>query len=330
MVTQLGQEKLKKEAIQSLKDCRNHKLRHAIKILKVELLSTEEQLLVLQHLKHWMFESRKDDVFIVVIKSLYSWAEKLEWGKDQMREQLCEIVFEIVSWKGIFDDIDRQLQIKRLMTAIIAAESEKFIVKWCKWLQNRRKMIVDATLRKWIVEWSRKGSVKVIQEWEAFMKACFVMQTVTTRTTVQTCEILINKPLKGLRKEVETMIVWNGNGARARWTGNEELKKVVQATNPDLLCFLESKTNAENLLQLKGFEEWIVEAGFVQLYCYWSEKEGKKVYGNEGIVIFSKVKCETILYGIGNNDLDMQARVVTLIFTDCVIIVSYNPQGGYR
>ena len=50
--------------------------------------------------------------------------------------------------------------------------------------------------------------------------------------------------------------------------------------------FFGAKTNTENLLKLKGFEEWVIAAGFGFVYCYWSKKEEIKAYGNEGIIVF--------------------------------------------
>ena len=75
------------------------------------------------------------------------------------------------------------------------------------------------------------------------------------------------------KEHAETLVVWNGNGIRARWTGKSELKELVRLSNPDVLCFLEGKTDIERLLQLDGFEEWMTEAGYKHLYCYWSKKE---------------------------------------------------------
>jgi hypothetical protein len=43
------------------------------------------------------------------------------------------------------------------------------------------------------------------------------------------------------KKQVETMIVWNGNGARARWKGESELKELVRMSDPDVLISWQGK-----------------------------------------------------------------------------------------
>ena len=101
------------------------------------------------------------------------------------------------------------------------------------------------------------------------------------------------------KTSVETVVVWNGNGARARWADKAELKQIFQAVDPDVLCFLESKTDAENLAKLPHFRDWASRSQLRQINCYWSSKDDKKGFGNEGIILFSKIPCE-VKYGIGN------------------------------
>jgi exodeoxyribonuclease III len=194
-----------------------------------------------------------------------------------------------------------------------------------------KEKIASETLKEWILEWSRKGSTTDKQVWERFIARFIPSIEITTSTTAQNCHMTwpqtIEKPEK---KEVETIVVWNGNGARARWTGKAELKELVQTSDPDVLCFLEGKTDIEHLRRLERFEEWIERVGYKHLHCYWSKKDSAThSYGNEGIILFSKVKCEKVRYGIGHHEFDMQARVLTAEFSDCTIVFSYNPQGGF-
>ena len=57
-------------------------------------------------------------------------------------------------------------------------------------------------------------------------------------------------------------------------------------------------------------------------------KEEKKAFGCEGLILFSKLPCE-VKYGIGDETLDKQARALTAEFSDCVMLFTYNPQGGF-
>ena len=92
--------------------------------------------------------------------------------------------------------------------------------------------------------------------------------------------------------------------------------------------FLESKTDSENLLALQGFEEWINEKGFTRVYCYWSIHEDKITHGTEGILIFSKITCK-VSYGMQDEEFDKQARVAVIEIPSALIVISYNPQGGF-
>ena len=106
--------------------------------------------------------------------------------------------------------------------------------------------------------------------------------------------------------------------------------ELVRLSNPDVLCFLEGKTDIERLLQLDGFEEWMTEAGYKHYYCYWSKKAfGARTYGNEGIFLLNKVRCEKVSYGTGNPVMEMQARVMTVEFQDSIMVFTYKPQGGF-
>ena len=104
---------------------------------------------------------------------------------------------------------------------------------------------------------------------------------------------------------------------------------MVRSIHPDVLCFLESKTDMEHLLQLDGFENWLLQTGYKYVYCYWSRKDNcESTYGNEGIILFSKVRC-SVTYGLNVSDMDVEARVLTAQFSDCIMVFTYNPQGGF-
>ena len=67
----------------------------------------------------------------------------------------------------------------------------------------------------------------------------------------------------------------------------------------------------------------------MHLFCYWSIHDDKVAHGGEGILIFTKIACVAI-YGIGDPIFDKQARVLTLEFPQFFLVVSYNPQGGFK
>ena len=184
---------------------------------------------------------------------------------------------------------------------------------------------MDETLAKWVEAWSISGNDKL--EWERFFNKYCPQKTITMTSSTQTTEMTIDQ--KSPPKDVvETVIVWNGNGARARLANKAELRQVVQAADPDVLCFLEGKTDAEHLLHISHFRDWSVKSQYRQVNCYWSIKDDRKAFGSEGIILFSKLPCK-VTYGLGDEVLDKQARVLTAEFSDCVMLFTYNPQGGF-
>ena len=167
-----------------------------------------------------------------------------------------------------------------------------------KLLESKKTM--DSTLAGWVEQWALCGTSKLI--WERFFNSHGPQRPIKFESTLQATTMTIQQAGEP-RRIVETVVVWNGNGARARWADKAELKQVYQACDPDVLCFLEGKTDAENLLKLPNFREWVTTWKIRQINCYWSSKADKRGFGNEGIILFSKIPC-AITCGIGDAELD--------------------------
>jgi exodeoxyribonuclease-3 len=321
------------DALKCLKRKKQSKLKPAMKILKEEDVSEENAQLLIAYLEVWLADEKSDLCFLAVAKALVNWietnAEDLKTGT--LKKVIARTTARILELKGALNDPDKQRTLKRLAVATMAAVTTKnFVNTWINLLSKKGTKVNDKHLVAWITEWSRKGETSCKQKWENFGKHYVESSKTWTESTIQSCEITLRqKDEKLARKDLETFVLWNGNGARARWAGTSELKEVVQGTDPDMLCFLEAKTDSDYLLKLEGFEQWALECGYTNIYCYWSRKGDRKAFGNEGIVIFTKVAPLKVQYGIGNKELDSQARVVTTEFADCIIIFTYNPQGGF-
>ena len=150
---------------------------------------------------------------------------------------------------------------------------------------ERSKRTIDEILVKWLEEWSVSGNSKL--EWENFLNKYGPQKTIKMVSSVQHTEMTIQQKAP-LKKDVETVVVWNGNGARARLTEKAELKLVVQAADPAVLCLLEGKTDAEHLLHISQFRDWATAAQYRQVNCHWSVREGKKAFGCEGIIYLAR------------------------------------------
>jgi exonuclease III len=285
---------------------------------------------IMDLLQEWIKQEKTDDYFVTVAKGFYNLVDKLELDTKLLKAKLASFIAEMTTWTEVLLDIEKQRVLKRLLLLALAKlNTEVFVAYWSSDLLKRKAKINSEILCDWIMEWSKKGEAANKQIWERFISRFVPTAKYIANSTVQSCHINWRQTIERKEKEVvETALVWNGNGARARWGGTAELKRVVCATDPDVFCFLESKTDIEKLLQLEDFENWLLKTGFCHLYCYWSKKDDGIAYGNEGILLFSKVKCE-IKYGIDDCELDTQARVVTAEFGDCIFVFSYNPQGGF-
>ena len=289
---------------------------------------------------------------ITIVESLVAWCTKLEVtghghpeiialspklinylrlftetvpDSEPVTRLLIRSSLRVATFPNMLASPERARAVKMLMIcAISRATAPAYIAFWSSQLVSSKRTL-DETLAAWVEQWALSGTSKL--DWEKFFNKHGPQRAVRMDSTTRSLNMTIQQ--EGQPKtEVETVIVWNGNGARARWNGKAELKQVVQATDPDALCFLESKTNAENLLRLPHFREWTVESKFRQVYCYWSSKDDAKGFGNEGLIFFSKIPCE-VTYGIGDEELDKQARAITAEFSDCIMLFTYNPQGGF-
>ena len=261
-----------------LKSERKTKLKECLKILKkyaeAKTMSPAECMETMEAFKMWMKDEKTESSFVKVTKTFYNWIEKVEMTNKAMKGKFSETVLSTIEDPEILTDLDKQRVMKRLLVlAVSKLSAETLLAFWSSSLRLRKAVISSEILSEWIMDWARKGNTADKQAWERFITSFVPSSTHTTITTAQNCHVswkaTIEKPEK---KEVETMVVWNGNGMRARWTGKSELKELVRASDPDVLCFLEGKTDIDHLLQLEDFEQWIKEVGYKHLYCYWSRK----------------------------------------------------------
>jgi len=144
-----------------------------------------------------------------------------------------------------------------------------------------------------------------------------------------TCTAIVQTARAGKAK-VENVLFWNLNGLRARWKGAKlSLQEVVRHQAPDVVVLAESRTDHEQVLKLKGFEDWVQAQGYFYSYFYWTVEEGKRKFGEGGMTVLSKIKPLDVKFGLGDLVLDKQARVINVLFDDLVVVGTFNPQGGF-
>ncbi|MBL7044984.1 MAG: exodeoxyribonuclease III [Parcubacteria group bacterium] len=112
------------------------------------------------------------------------------------------------------------------------------------------------------------------------------------------------------------ILSWNVNGIRAMH--KKENWKDFLAENPDIFCVQETKAHPDQLSdELKNIN------GYSSYFDYSKTRKGYS-----GVAIYTKIKPEKVVYGMGIEELDQEGRLVTLYFKDFVLMTGYFPNGG--
>jgi exodeoxyribonuclease-3 len=113
------------------------------------------------------------------------------------------------------------------------------------------------------------------------------------------------------------IISWNTNGLRAT-VKQGNFFPLLDKYKPDIFCLQETKSEADQLT-----DEIKNPRGYTSVFD-WSK--GRKGYS--GVAIYSKIKPDKVIIGIGKNELDQEGRTVTCIFGKLAVITCYFPNGG--
>lgn len=108
------------------------------------------------------------------------------------------------------------------------------------------------------------------------------------------------------------LISWNVNGLRAIY--KKDFEKIFKEFNADIFCLQETKMQ-EGQLEIK-IEEY-------EMYFNYAERKGYS-----GTAIFTKIKPQSVTYGIGIEQHDNEGRVITLEFDDFFLVNCYTPNSG--
>ena len=119
------------------------------------------------------------------------------------------------------------------------------------------------------------------------------------------------------------IIAWNINGIRSSMK-DKNFYDFITEEKPSIICFGETKISCPYIDVQEDLKEKI--KGYK--YRYWSPCLVKNGYS--GTAIFSKKKPINVLYGILENDkqIDDEGRVITLEFEKFYLLHSYTPNSG--
>ncbi len=110
------------------------------------------------------------------------------------------------------------------------------------------------------------------------------------------------------------IISYNVNGIRAAL--KKDFVAWLKEENPDVVCLQETKANKEQVeideIEALGYE------------TFWFSAQKK---GYSGVAIFTKIKPDQVIYGMGIEKYDFEGRMIRADFGDITLINSYFPSG---
>ncbi len=113
------------------------------------------------------------------------------------------------------------------------------------------------------------------------------------------------------------MISWNVNGIRA--LEKKGFVDIVTNLAPDILALQETKAQPEQLsAALHNIRGYI---------AYWHSARRK---GYSGVAIYSKIAPRAVIYGLGEDEFDVEGRVMTLEYENFFLINAYFPNAQHE
>jgi exodeoxyribonuclease III len=111
------------------------------------------------------------------------------------------------------------------------------------------------------------------------------------------------------------IISLNLNGIRSATT--KGMLKWLQTTDADIVCLQELKAQAADMAP-----EMLAPEGYYGCFEYAQKK------GYSGVGIYSKVKPDTVIHGLGIADIDDEGRYIEAQFGKLSVISLYLPSGS--
>jgi hypothetical protein len=229
------------KAIGILEKRETDKTKYACKILKHHT-SHPQWHSALQKISTWLHEIFSVESFIQTVRPLFN----LMNGTDT-KKNLIVFLTPLVKFLQ-HNDLCSDPTCKRILTTIfnkIATANLEFAEGWGKFLDNHNLIVANNFVCELIQRHARKtGDIKHRNIWEKFQKKYTIPPHYTTHTTQQSCIITTRDGHTHTSHKTfpASVVIWNGNGIRARWTSpRNEIKNIVHAADPDLFCIIESK-----------------------------------------------------------------------------------------
>jgi exodeoxyribonuclease-3 len=124
------------------------------------------------------------------------------------------------------------------------------------------------------------------------------------------------------------IITFNARSLRDLHICKGTLKTLIDKYNPDILGISEVKC-PKILMEITGIRKFLEDKGYKYQYLS-SCKSSKKNFGYAGSLIVSKIKPVAAMGGVGDPKVDIEGRVVTLIFENFVFAHTYAASSGFE
>src|SRR6185437_3169372 len=208
-------------------------LKQIMKRLRALKLSKKSKESVTNILVAWLSDCDVSD-FMSVFRHANIWSSE-EHCQERARK-LTTIFLTRSNQPGFLNDEERQKAMKSFLSKAIKSGVPVQNI-WTEILRTQKRNLTAPEPIQWVSAWSKTGDLEAKRQWERFVKEFVPDRIITSKSTTQTNESLFhlkNEPLK----KISSVVIWNGNGVRARWnTPKNELRQVVHAANPDVLFF---------------------------------------------------------------------------------------------
>jgi exodeoxyribonuclease-3 len=107
------------------------------------------------------------------------------------------------------------------------------------------------------------------------------------------------------------LISWNVNGIRACIT--KGFINYLDRLNPDIVCIQETKCQQGQVnIALEGYQQ------------FWNDAERR---GYSGTAVFTKLKPIAVQFGLGEDFIEKEGRVITLEFEEFYLVNVYTPNS---
>ncbi|MHA1794764.1 MAG: exodeoxyribonuclease III [Promethearchaeota archaeon] len=115
------------------------------------------------------------------------------------------------------------------------------------------------------------------------------------------------------------IISWNVNGLNAAL--KKGLMEFIEEEKADVYCFQEVKVTEKTL------DSTFLSNPLIKDYkMYWNPAQKN---GYSGTMVLSKISPKAVMYGLNDEDLDSEGRMITVEFDKFFLLNGYLPNAGY-